>query len=69
MLTYDDELYSCYMTYISYMDNGDSSLQTYRDWRHSADLVKEAYVKGWMARREYGIEPGYEGDVESLKEH
>ena len=68
MLTYDRELYSCYMAYISYMDSGDLALQTFRGWRHSTDLEKEAFVKGWMARREYGVEPGYEGDVESLKE-
>ena len=68
MLAYDGELYSCYMAYISYMDSGDLALQTFRGWRHSTDLEKEAFVKGWMARREYDAEPGYEGDVESLKE-
>ena len=69
MLAYDRELYSCYMAYISYMERGDQVLQTYRDWRYSTDPDKEAFVKGWMSRREYGLEPGYEGDVESLKEH
>ena len=70
MLAYDGELYNCYMAYISYMpEDDDLSLQTFRDWRKSNDPIKRAFVMGWMARREYGIEPGYEGDVETLKEH
>ena len=68
MLAYDGELHSCYMAYISYMDSGDLALQSFRDWRKSKNLIKEAFVMGWMAKREYNIEPGYEGDVESLKE-
>lgn len=69
MLAYDGELYNCYMAYISYMpEDNDSPLQTFRDWRESKDPIKEAFVMGWMAKREYDIEPGYEGDEESLKE-
>ena len=68
MLAYDRELHSCYMAYIAYVD-GNLELLKYRDWRQSTDPTKEAFVQGWMARREYGIEPGYEGDEESLKEH
>ena len=72
MLAYDKELHDCYCAYLAYIETAIPTprpMQSYKSWRQSDEPLKEAFVFGWMSRREYGLEPGYNGDEATIREH
>ena len=55
MLAYDKELHDCYCAYLAYIETAIPAprpMQSYESWRQSDEPLKEAFVFGWMSRRE-----------------